>query len=268
MWHAERVTLAPLLVAVLGLASSPGPLAGWRLAGRFAAEQAVYDARCAATIDDLCRALGIEQEGYLEITDGELRYRGDAECWDLPFRAERVERDRAEGSFERRDPGGAPPAAPCAGDACAGRRVQIWLEGETLIVRGAIDRLGACAPPDRDDALETTLRRFVPVQRLKAAAAERAARLGVDLRRCDSKTSPGAGPPRRCWDDDWKRCGNGLSFGCSPVSQGRPGPAPTVCGCVPDRCPEGAFIVVGGASGTWPDGSAKGTFACSAHPVP
>lgn len=74
MWHPRRVRLAPLLVLVLAQAGAArGPLDAWSLTGRFVAEQAVEDARSAATLDDLCRARGVEQEGFLDARDGELR---------------------------------------------------------------------------------------------------------------------------------------------------------------------------------------------------
>ncbi len=176
------------------------PLSGWKLAGRYVAEQAVYDAMCAATLDDLCRALDVMQEGLLVVRDDDVWFLCDAECCELPFRAGLVESDRAEGWFERPDDEThLPQKRPCAGDSCIGRRVQIWLEGEALVLRGAMERVGACDMPDDPGELETTLLRFVPLQRLNAAAAERASRLGVDLRGCNSKTLHGAGPPRPCW---------------------------------------------------------------------
>lgn len=194
------MVVAPLvLVAVLAqVGGASGPLAQWRLTGRFVAEQAVYDARCSATLDDLCLALGFVQRGFLELRDGALQYRIDGECSPLPFRAELVEGDHAEGSFERPGLEGKPQTTPCGGDSCDGRRVQIWREGGALVVRGAMDRLGSCGMPDGNE-LDTTVVRFVPLERLTAASEEQARRLGVDPGRCDYKTSHRTGPPRRCW---------------------------------------------------------------------
>ena len=195
------MAVAPLvLVAVLAQAGgAPGPLAPWRQTGQFVKEQAVFDARCAATLDELCLALGFVQRGFLDLRDGELQYRVDGECSPLPFRVELVEGDHAEGSFERPDFDGKPQKTPCAGDSCDGRRVQIWREGAALVVRGAMDRLGSCGMPDDPNELETSVLRFVPLERLMAAAEEQARRLGVDRRRCDYKTDYRTGPPRRCW---------------------------------------------------------------------
>lgn len=194
------MSIAPLvLIAVLTQAEvAPGPLAPWKLTGIFVGEQAVFDAWCAGTQEELCRALGFEQRGYLELRSGELQYRVDGECSPFLFRAELVEGDHAEGSFERPDFGGAPQKMPCAGDSCDGRRVQVWREGGALVVRGAMDRLGSCGMPDLNQ-LETTVLRFVPAERLAAAADDRARRLGVDRRRCNYKTDYRTGPPRRCW---------------------------------------------------------------------
>lgn len=56
-------------------------------------------------------------------------------------------------------------------------------------------------------------------------------------------------------------------FGCFPISQGWNPPSgykvPIVCGCIPNSCPQGTYLVVSGAEGTWLDGSQKGLFACS-----
>lgn len=206
------MAIAPLLlVAVLAQAkAAPGPLAPWKLAGLFVQEQAVLDTRCAATLEELCLALGFVQRGYLELRSGELRYAFDGECSPLPFRAELVEGDHAEGSFERPDFDRKPQKTPCAGDSCDGRRVQIWREGGALVVRGAMDRLGSCNMPDLKD-LETTVLRFVPFERLTAAADEQARRLGVDRRRCDYKTDYRTGPPRRCWVGTQAKKPNGVA---------------------------------------------------------
>ncbi|HSM92590.1 MAG TPA: hypothetical protein VLT47_06835 [Anaeromyxobacteraceae bacterium] len=199
-----------VLVAVLGQAKvATGSLAPWKLNGLFVMEQAVFDARCAATLDELCIALGFEQRGYLEVRSGELRYGLDAECAPLPFRAELVADDHAEGSFERRDFDGE-QKTPCAGDSCDGRRVQVWREGGALVVRGAMDRVGSCDMPDLKD-LETTVLRFVPLERLTAAADEQARRLGVDRRRCNYKTDYRTGPPRRCWGGTGAQATNGAA---------------------------------------------------------
>jgi hypothetical protein len=180
--------------------SRAGPFEGWKLEGRFVPEQAVYDAKCAATLDDLCRAFSADEE--LSVRNGELTRWCDGECCPQPFRADRIERDRAEGSFERRDFDGPPGRPPCSGASCDGRLVQIWREGDELVLRGALDSLGFCARPE---GTETTLLRFVPRARLQAAAEAQAPRLGVSLRRCNFKTLPGAGPPRPCWTGDGKR---------------------------------------------------------------
>lgn len=195
------MAIAPLvLVAVLAQAKvATAPLAPWNLTGRFVAEQAVYEARCAASLDELCLALGFMQRGFLELRDGELQYRTGGECSPLPFRAELVEGDHAEGPFERPDFDGKPQTTTCAGESCNGRRVQIWREGGALVVRGAMTRLGSCEMPDDLNELETTVLRFVPFERLTAAAEEQARRLGVDQRQCNYKTDHRTGPPRRCW---------------------------------------------------------------------
>ena len=166
-----HVTFAPaLLVIVLGQASAAsGPLAPWMFAGRLVQQQAVEDARCAATLDDLCRALDVQQEGFLEIRDGELRYRGDAECWNLPFRADVNDGDLAIGAFERPEPDGWAPKAPCAGESCTGRRVQISRADDGLELRvteasSGLRALGACGVPDRVGGVTTggLWSRFVP----------------------------------------------------------------------------------------------------------
>ena len=58
------------------------------------------------------------------------------------------------------------------------------------------------------------------------------------------------------------------SFTCAPVTQGYESPnpqGPMVCGCAPISCPaDRPFSVTSAAAGTWPDGSGKGTFTCSA----
>lgn len=192
--------LAPivLLAALAQPKPAAGPLASWKLEGSFVREQAIYDARSAETHGDLCRAHGVEQEGLLVVRNGELRYVGDAECWDVPFRAERVAGEYAVGAFERPALDCSPQKRPCAGNSCVGRWVQIWREGDTLVVRGAFEALhGTYGLVDEPlDELETTVVRFVPIRRLEAEEAPRAARLGVDLAKC-GKTVGGAGPPRR-----------------------------------------------------------------------
>lgn len=59
-------------------------------------------------------------------------------------------------------------------------------------------------------------------------------------------------------------CPDGTGYGCAPPTQGEQPPVPPqeVCGCMPD-CPNGQFLIANAASGTWPDGSPRGTFTCS-----
>lgn len=106
-----------------------------------------------------------------------------------------MDRHGAVGAFERPDPDGSEPRAPCAGDRCVGRRVQLWRVGDSIAVRGAFERLGACRVPDDPDELETSTVLFVPEERLTSALAARATRLGVDLGRCTYETMPGSPRP-------------------------------------------------------------------------
>lgn len=65
------------------------------------------------------------------------------------------------------------------------------------------------------------------------------------------------------------RCPDGTRYGCSPPTSGAepPVPPPDVCGCMP-ACPDGLFLIANAASGTWPDGSQRGTFSCSSELPP
>lgn len=66
------------------------------------------------------------------------------------------------------------------------------------------------------------------------------------------------------------RCPDGFNYACAPVAQGQesPEPPPQVCGCAPDNCPAGQVLVTNAEIGTWPDGTPRGSFICSASGDP
>lgn len=75
----------------------------------------------------------------------------------------------------------------------------LWRDRGGLVVRGAMDRLGSCGMPGDLNELETSVLRFVPLERLTAVAEQHAKRLGVDRSRCNYRTDYRTGPLRLCW---------------------------------------------------------------------
>lgn len=71
-------------------------------------------------------------------------------------------------------------------------------------------------------------------------------------------------------EQEFKTCKNNQEFKCLPVTQGMYDPnPPIVCGCMPIQCPSGqSLIVYFIVSGTWPDGTRKGTGGCSSNLPP
>jgi hypothetical protein len=86
-----------------------------------------------------------------------------------------------------------------------------------------------------------------------------------------ASAAPKPAPAKKSATPKWKTCPAGQRFGCRQRTQGAAPPRgetlPQVCGCVP-RCKAGLQVIAFQLEGTWPDGSRKGNFLCSASGPP
>ncbi len=84
-----------------------------------------------------------------------------------------------------------------------------------------------------------------------------------DMRRHAQEALLAPSPPR-------PNCGQKAHWGCGVVTQGAAPdphhPPPKVCGCVP-TCQANEWLLVSGAPGKWPNGTARGSFSCTPDTV-
>src|SRR5262245_42208299 len=165
---------------------------------------------------------------------------------------------------------------PARGGPAAGARVQVFDPGQKFAYEMA-DRIAAGVVSYADVRYHTAV--LAPSVRpgarlvffLRAGAPAHFPAHSFVMAAGTAYASVAARPrvERALATPDWKRCPDGTTFGCAARSQGvapaRGETVPQYCGCIP-RCPLSRHVLITQqAGGSWPDGSAKGRFSCSAQ---